>query len=144
MTEVEAPRNLDFILKFVSHEKGMPYKVYSLRWVPNPVWHKMGDDLWQVNPLRSEIHNGPEYCLGYLSPLIGSEALDPDTYSTVYVFVLKYDSETPLERGSEEDLKKMIQDLQDYSFQPKIIRPDSWKQGPKNMMTTLEGHNGKI
>ena len=51
-----------------------------------------------------------------------SEGLNPDTYSSVFVCVHKYDSELPLDSGTEEDLEKIIQDLQDNKFKPIVCR----------------------
>ena len=122
MTEIDFDRNLDFTLVFSNSEPWGMTPAYNLMWVPVPVWHKTEDESWQVNPFRSEIHNGSEYCLGYLNPLIDSEGLNPDTHSNVFICVHEYDTETPLDRGSEEDLKKIIQDLQDNKFKPILCR----------------------
>ena len=121
MTEFGFTRNLGFSLVFSNNEQGIS-PAYNLLWVPVPVWHKTEDESWQVNPYELGIHNGPEYCLGYLKPLIDSEGLNPDTYSSVFVCVHKYDSELPLDSGTEEDLEKIIQDLQDNKFKPIVCR----------------------
>ena len=121
MTEFGFTRNLGFSLVFSNNDQGIS-PAYNLLWVPVPVWHKTEDESWQVNPYELGIHNGPEYCLGYLKPLIDSEGLNPDTYSSVFVCVHKYDSELPLDSGTEEDLEKIIQDLQDNKFKPIVCR----------------------
>ena len=123
MTELEFTRNLGFTLVFSNNKQGTA-PAYNLLWVPVPVWHKTEDESWQVNPFGLGIHNGPEYCLGYLKPLIDSEGLNPDTYSNVFICVHKYDSELPIYSGTEKDLEKIIQDLQNNKFKPIVCRSD--------------------
>ena len=124
MTEIHIPRDLDFTLVFSKNELWVSALAYNLLWVPTPAWHKTGDTQWCVNPFESEIHNGPEYRLGYLKPLLDSEGLNVKNGSNVFICVNKYESESPLERGSENDLEIIIEDLQNNGFETMVCRFD--------------------